>query len=40
MVVIPADGVPDIVTKSLIIEKLTPAGRPVTFALVAPPLNS
>ena len=40
MVVIPADGVPNIVTKSLIIEKLIPAGRPVTFALVAPPLNS
>ena len=39
MVVIPADGVPDMVTKSLIIEKVTPNGNPVIFALVAPALN-
>ena len=40
MVVISADGVPDMVSSLPATTKITPAGRPVTFALEAPPLNS
>ena len=38
-VLIFTEGVPEMVTKSLIIEKVTPNGNPVIFAPVAPALN-
>ena len=40
MVVIFADGVPDMVSSLPTIAAVTPAGRPLTEALVAPALNS